>query len=145
MTLAPDLDPYLYLRWAKEVVANGAIAKVDIMRYVPLGFQTSNELTLPVYLIVDLYKFLNLFSPTSIEYAAVIFPVIFFCLFLVAFFLFVRKTFSNYPGAGWMAVISTAIVSIIPGLLHRTLAGVPEKEAGGLCLMFLALYFLMCQ
>ena len=95
-TLAPDLDPFLYLRWAKEIIATGTIPVTDTMRCVPLGFNTSYELTLPAYLIADLYKFLNLFSPTSIEYAAIIYPVIFFCLFLVAFFLFVRKIFSNY-------------------------------------------------
>src|SRR3990167_8217333 len=35
-TLGPDLDPFLFLRWANEIVANGSLAPIDIMRYVPL-------------------------------------------------------------------------------------------------------------
>ena len=143
MTLAPDLDPYLYLRWSREILSNGSLPVIDTMRYVPLGYDTTDELILPCYLIIDLYKFLNLFSPTTIEYAAIIYPVIFFCLFLIAFFLFVNKLFSDYPNSKLIAIISTTIVSIVPGLLHRTLAGVPEKESAGLFYMFLTLYFLI--
>mgnify|MGYP001592944099 FL=1 len=35
-TLGPDLDPFLFLRWAKEIVASGSLADIDPMRYVPL-------------------------------------------------------------------------------------------------------------
>lgn len=141
-TLAQDLDPFLYLRWAKEIINHGTLPENDEMRYVPLGFSTTNELTLPAYTIAYMYK-LGIFS--SIELSAIYYPVIFFGLFLVAFFLFVRKVLSNNKYSNWMAVIATAIVSVIPGLLHRTLAGVPEKESAGLFFMFLALYFMACM
>ena len=36
-TLGPDLDPFLFLRWAKYIVENGTLFSIDHMRYVPLG------------------------------------------------------------------------------------------------------------
>jgi len=144
-TLAPDLDPFLFLRWAKDIAEHGFLAKIDMMRYVPLGYNTSGEMVLLSQLIVYLYKFMSIFSSNAtVEYAAIIYPVIFFCLTLVAVFLFVRKVFSNYKNANLIALISTAFISVIPGLVHRTVAGVPEKEAGGIFFMFLALYFMAC-
>jgi hypothetical protein len=40
-TLGPDLDPFLFLRWAKHIVAGGTLVDwIDPMRYVPNGFET---------------------------------------------------------------------------------------------------------
>jgi asparagine N-glycosylation enzyme membrane subunit Stt3 len=35
-------------------------------------------------------------------------------------------------------------MSVIPGFIHRTVAGVPEKEPGGIFFMFLSLYLIAC-
>ena len=146
LTLAPDLDPFLFLRWAKYIAEHGSLMAVDTMRFVPLGYNTANEMALISYLIVYLYKFLSIFSPNvTVEYAAIIYPVIFFCLALIAFFLFVRKIFSNCKNANLIALISTAFISVIPGFVHRTVAGVPEKESAGIFFMFLAFYFMACS
>src|SRR3990167_1760281 len=93
-TLAPDLDPYLFLRWAKEIVENGSLAAVDAMRYVPLGYDTAGEMKLLSYLIVWFYNILHFFNESvSVTYAAIWFPVMMFALTTVAFFLFARKVF----------------------------------------------------
>ena len=34
-TLGPDLDPFLFLRWTKDIVAHGVLSSIDMMRYVP--------------------------------------------------------------------------------------------------------------
>ena len=45
-TLGPDLDPFLFLRWAKDIVENGSLMVFDTMRSVPLGFNTAAEMKL---------------------------------------------------------------------------------------------------
>src|SRR3989344_4819666 len=50
-TLGPDLDPFLFLRWAKYIVENGSLFAVDMMRYIPNGFETSGEYLLHPYMI----------------------------------------------------------------------------------------------
>src|SRR5688572_7939757 len=45
-TLGPDLDPFLFLRWAKYIVENGSLFAIDTMRYVPIYFETKGELLL---------------------------------------------------------------------------------------------------
>jgi len=144
-TLAPDLDPFLFLRMAKYILANGSLAVIDTMRYAPLGFNNAGEMTLPSYIIAYLYKFLGMFSSKiTVEYAAIIYPIIFFCATIIVFFMFVKKLFSNYRHSNLIALVSTAILSIIPSLIHRTVAGVPEKESAGLFFMFLTFYFIAC-
>ncbi len=34
-TLGPDLDPFLFLRWAKYIIQNGSLMAIDTMRNVP--------------------------------------------------------------------------------------------------------------
>jgi len=144
LTLAPDLDPYLFMRWAKYIVAHGSLMAVDMMRYVPVGYVTKGEMPFPSYAIAYLYKFLHMFSPNvTVEYAAIISPVIFFMLAMIAFFFFVRQAFIKSKNASLIALISTALLSIIPGFLHRTMAGVPEKEAHAFVFMFLAYFFIL--
>lgn len=146
-TLGPDLDPFLFLRDAQEIVQNGHMPSMDFMRNVPLGFDNSEETRLLPYMIVFLYKIIKSFNPAiTIEYAAVLFPVIMFGLTIIVFFLFVREIFKDSIGknkANIIALISTFFMVVVPDLLSRTIAGIPEKESAGFFFMFLAFYIFL--
>ena len=145
-TLGPDLDPFLFLRWAKYIVENGSMMVWDMMRYVPLGYNTAGEMKLLSYMIVWLYHFLSFFSKEiTVTYAAVVFPVFMAALTAVAFFLFARKIFykEDKKTRNIIALIATAFFVLIPSLLSRTIAGIPEKESAAFFFMFLAFYFIL--
>src|SRR3989344_6487602 len=55
-TLGPDLDPFLFLRWAKYIVAHGALMVNDVLRYSPIGYDVRGELTPLVYMIAYFHK-----------------------------------------------------------------------------------------
>ncbi len=142
-TLGPDLDPFLFLRWAKYIAEHGSLMKIDYMRYVPLGYKTSDETALVSYMIAYLYKFLLAFDKSiTIEFVAIIYPVLFFIPAAVAIFLFTRRIFAKYSvhKRNIAALVATMFFVVMPSLLHRTVAGIPEKEAGGIFFMFLSLY-----
>ncbi len=151
-TLGPDLDPFVFLRYAKEMITTGSIAPMDTMRNVPLFVDTTTELQMVSYMIVLTYKIVNIFGEHSINFAGAFMPVWVFGLTIIAFFLFVRMIFlrkiedeseskSNYLKANIIALISTLFMIIMPGFLSRTVAGIPEKESIGFFFMFLAFYF----
>jgi dolichyl-diphosphooligosaccharide--protein glycosyltransferase len=141
-TLGPDLDPFLFLRYAKIIATEGSLPEIDIMRNVPLGFRTGIETRLLPYTITYLYKILHFFNPEiSIEYAAIILPVIFFALSLIVFFFLVRKLFDKNKFKEIIALSSTALIAFIPSMLHRMTAGIPEKECMGIFFFFLAFLF----
>jgi asparagine N-glycosylation enzyme membrane subunit Stt3 len=144
-TLGPDLDPFLFLRTAKVIVDTGSLPSIDTMRNVPLGFDNSIETQLLPYMIVYLYKIITIFGPTSVTYAAVVFPVVMFALTIIVFFLFVREAFlsDDKNKANYIAIISTFFMIVIPVFLGRTVAGIPEKESAAFFFMFLAFYFFL--
>src|SRR3989344_5369011 len=145
-TLGPDLDPFLFLRWAKHIIENGSLMAVDTMRYVPLGFDTSYELNFHVYLITWFHQVASFFGSESITQSAVIYPVFMFGLAVIAFFFMTRKFLSASLGknkANIASLIATFFLSVTPALLPRTIAGIPEKEASGLVFLFLAFYLFM--
>ena len=124
-TLAPDLDPYLFLRWAKEIVENGSLAAVDTMRYSPLGFNTAGEGKLLSYMIVWFYQILHFFnSGTTVTYAAILFPVFMFGLTGIAFFLFARKVFYKEKKEirNAIALIATAFFVLVPSIKLRIIS-----------------------
>lgn len=142
-TLGPDLDPFLYLRNAQEIV-DGTLQNQDIMRQAPLGVDNYAYASLMPWFIAGLYKFLSIFTTTNVEYAAIILPVILFAITLIFFFLFMQKIFSfvmkkEYSYA--VAVIATLLYSVIPEMLHRTTAGIPEIESLGMVWFWMAFYF----
>jgi asparagine N-glycosylation enzyme membrane subunit Stt3 len=150
-TLGPDLDPFLFLRYAKEMITTGSIPADDTMRYVPLGYDTTKELQMVSYMIVLTYKALNMFGTYSANYAGAFMPVWMFALTIIAFFLFVRQIFlrkiedseesaRNYIQANIIALISTLFMIVMPGFLYRTVAGIPEKESVAFFFMFMAFY-----
>lgn len=140
-TLGPDLDPFLYLRVAEEIIDYGAPLNPDYMRY----HGTTPYYNLMPYGIAYLYKFLSIFSDTSLEYAAIILPVIFFGASILIFFLFVKKIFENrsWIQKNLIAIFSTALYAFTPLILHRTIAGVPELESMGLFFFWLSFLFLL--
>lgn len=140
-TLGPDLDPWLFTRYAKTIIENGSLPEIDSMRYVPLGFNTAQETMLLPYMMAYFHKFLNIFMKSSINYSCVIFPAFMFLLTIIAFFLFISKIFEKNKNNKIIALVSCLFLTIAPSLLSRTVAGIPEKESAGFFFMFLAFYF----
>ncbi len=145
-TLGPDLDPFLFLRWAKYIVENGSLMVIDHMRYVPLGYDTAGEMKLLAYMIAWFYHILAFFSKeVTVTYAAILFPAVMAVLTGVAFFLFARKIFykEDEKTKNIIALIATAFFVLIPSLLPRTIAGIPEKESAAFFFMFMAFYLFL--
>ncbi|MEI6731241.1 MAG: STT3 domain-containing protein [archaeon] len=144
-TLGPDLDPFLFLRWAKEILVNGFLPAIDPMRYVPLGFNTSEEMMLHSYMMVWFHNIVSTLGISgSIEQSAALYPAVLFALTVLAFFFLVRKIFSGNLGknkSNIIALVSSFLLILIPSLLPRTIAGIPEKESAGFLFLVLALYF----
>ena len=132
----PEADTFVFLRYAQYILEHGSLMAHDMMRYFPLGLDTKGEATLISYVIVYLYKIIHFFnSAVTLEYIDVIYPVIFFVISLVCFFLLVRKLFDEK-----VALIACAFLTVVPGYLYRTIAGFADKESLGMALMFLTFY-----
>jgi len=129
------LDPYYFLRISETLVANdGVLPEVDNMHYQAIGSGWSHEV-LPKSTVL-LWKIMGTFNPNvTLNLANVINPVVFFGLGLVLFFGLVWMLTKNK----WIAIISSAILSVIPPYLYRTLAGFSDHEAIGMFGFFLAL------
>lgn len=142
-TLGPDLDPFLFLRWAKSIVAHGSLMDVDPLRYVPLPYYTSGELPGIPYLIAWFHTIASPWWTSTVEHSAVVFPAFMFALTAIVFFLLVRTMFITQQGekkSTLIAAIATFFLIVTPTLLPRTVGGIPEKESVGFLLLFLALY-----
>ncbi|MFA5175668.1 MAG: STT3 domain-containing protein [Candidatus Nanoarchaeia archaeon] len=132
-----ELDSFVFLRYAREIIEKGSIMAHDVLRYSPLGFDTGQEANLLSYVVAYMYKFLHIFnSNITLEYVDVIYPAVFFCISLVIFYLLIKKIFNSNA----IALLSCAFLSVIPGYLYRTMAGFADKEALGLTFMFLTFY-----
>ncbi len=144
-TLGPDLDPWSFVKNAKIIADNGSLPAIDHLRNVPLGVDNSRETILLPYMIYGTYLVVNLFDDYNMEFAGALFPVIMFALTIVMFFLFVREIFisDDKTKANIIASISTFFFIVIPSLLPRTIAGIPEKESVGFLFMFLSFYLFL--
>ena len=91
-TLAPDYDPFLFLRRARTIVEEGSLPKIDNMRYV--AAQLSPKFNLNSYAIVFLYRIMSVFKDIEIEGAGIWLPVIVTALSLIPLFFLVKLIFS---------------------------------------------------
>lgn len=145
-TLGPDLDPFLFLRWSEYIIEHGSLFATDTMRYIPLGYDTRGELLFHPYLMAWFHKVAVFFGSDSIAHSAVLYPVFMFALTVFAFFLLTKKIFIESMGedkANVIALIACFFLSVIPALLPRTIAGIPEKESAAFLFLFLAQYFFL--
>ena len=70
-----------------------------------------------------------------------------FGLTVIAFFFMTKRLFLKSLGeknSNILALIASFFLSVMPPLLPRTIAGIPEKESTGFLFMFLAFYFFIC-
>ena len=131
------VDPFVFLRYARELLANGNLAAVDMLRYFPDGYTQIGEFSLLTHFIVSLYKFLHVFNPTvTLEYVHILYPAIVFPFTLLFFFFLTRKLFNAKVG-----LLATAYLAVSPIILERTLAGFSDKESLAFFLLILAFYF----
>ncbi|HLC31558.1 MAG TPA: STT3 domain-containing protein [Candidatus Nanoarchaeia archaeon] len=147
-TLGPDLDPFLFLRWAKYIIEHGTLFANDPLRYVPIGFDTREELVFHSYSMAWFHKLAVLFGSDSVEQSAALFPVFMFALTVVFFFLLARliaRSFFDEQNALITASLSCLFLIVIPSLLPRTIAGIPEKEAAGFFYLALSFYFFLAS
>jgi len=148
-TLGPDLDPFFFLRLSEYIVEHGKIMAVDMMRYVPLGFDTAEEYLLHPYMMAWFHKYFGwTFGTESITHSAVMYPVFLFALTVIAFFFLVRIIFAERLGekkANVIGLVSAFFLVVMPQLLPRTIAGIPEKESAAFLFFFLAFYFFLAS
>ncbi len=118
-------DPYVFLRYAEDMVERGGIPLNDTMRYYPFGFDTSFEAPMPSYAIVLIYSIANFFNPgVALLWAAQIYPAIFSVLALFVFALIAKEL----TGSKRIALASLALLLCLPAFLYRTSAGFADKE-----------------
>ncbi|MBI2110507.1 glycosyltransferase family 39 protein, partial [Candidatus Woesearchaeota archaeon] len=132
-----ELDSFVILRYAQDILENGKMMVLDALRNYPIGFDPQREFSFISYFIVYLYKIIHVFVPSvTLEYIDAIYPPVTFAISLVFFFLVVKKLL-DYR----IALVATALLSVVPTYLYRTIAGFSDKEALAMMLMFIALYF----
>lgn len=126
------LDPFYFLRVAETIVNNeGILPEVDTMRYPSLKMGFTKELTPRA--VVFLYRILNTFDKSAtLQFADVIFPVVFFALGMLAFFFLVYAL----TNSKWIAISSSIFLSVTPAYLYRTMAGFSDHESIGMFAFF---------
>ncbi len=127
------LDPFYFLRLAETIVDQGSLPAVDNMRYpsASVGFTAG----ITHWAIVSIYKVSNIFGEFSIQSSALIYPIMFFILGLIVFFLLAWHLTKSKS----IALISSIFLSFIPSYIYRTLAGFADHEAIGMFAFLLAL------
>ncbi|MEJ2267907.1 MAG: STT3 domain-containing protein, partial [Nanoarchaeota archaeon] len=124
------LDPFYFLRLAQTTIEQGSLPEIDMMRAPAAQIGFTKGLTTSA--VVLIYRLGNLFSDISIEFADVIYPVIFFALGLIVFFFWIKSMTNSKT----IALISSGFLAIIPSYIYRTLAGFSDHEAIGMFAFF---------
>lgn len=120
-TYMPDIDPYTYLRWARNYLEKGDIADerregiaYDNHMVAPLG--ATIDTTLHPYVLAWTYRVLSVFSGSiTLMQAASYFPVIFIALSCIPAFFIGRKIGGNTAG-----FFATLVFVLNGALLART-------------------------
>ncbi|MBU2496435.1 MAG: hypothetical protein KJ767_00045 [Nanoarchaeota archaeon] len=138
-SLPADPDSALFLRYMQTIIDHGYLPLIDNLRYIPLGFNTLAESRFLPYFLAYMYKIIHIFNPAiSVLRVDMLYPVILFPFIIIVFFLFVKKIFD------WKtALVSSALLAVIPAFLQRTMIGLSDKEPLGMLLLFLCFYFLV--
>jgi len=129
-TYMPDIDPYYFLRYARNYLEKGYIGdeirngiEWDNHMVAPLG--NPAEKSIHPYILAWLYKIMKPFNKdiTPMQ-AASYFPIIFSALSVIPAFFIGRRLGGNIAG-----FFSSLMVGIAPAFVNRTLWGHADTDA----------------
>lgn len=130
------LDPYYFLRMTETYIENDySLPDYDEFRY-SLSGETSwhHEFFFKVNILI--WKVWQIFdSDVSIRFVSVVFPGIFFILFLVAFFIFSYVLTKNK----WIGLFSSSFIAFSSSMLYRGMAGFYDHDIPGMFMFILSL------
>ena len=130
-------DSYRHVRNVRQIVSDGALPKVDMMRHVPDGVKTTLETIGFPWIIAKSYGLLHRFLPElSLNRTMALYPAVVFVCSCIIYFLLVSKHFGYLT-----ACLATLAFSIAPAMIGRTTVGYIDPDSLVLFLFLLALFF----
>lgn len=127
-------DAYFYYWQTKIVSEQGILPARDMDRWVPLGRDNEQLLSLYAYVVAYVHKLIAFFSPHIISYQVILYmPVFCFIFALVALCFFLYRRF------GTLFSISVGILlATLPSMIDRSTAGFSDRDSWCLLLGILA-------
>lgn len=145
-TYMPDIDPYFYLRYARNLVEKGRLGdevrdgkQWDNHVNAPLGGEIVPELQ--PYALAWQYRLMRIVNPgINLMQAATYFPIIFILLAMIPAFLIGRR-FAGMAGG----IVSATMIGIMPAIMARTTWGHADTDPWNIFfpLLLTWLYILM--
>ncbi len=140
----PDIDPYFYLRYARNIVEKGH--SYDILKD---GVPWDNHMIAPVgttadknwhpYVAVVMFKFAKMFeSRITLMQAANYFPVVIIFLSLIFVFLIAQKVSGNIGG-----FFAATMLAVMPAVMGRTPWGHFDTDGYNVFFPVVAVYLIM--
>lgn len=114
-------DAHLYHWQAKIIAEHGKLPARDMHRWLPLGRDNTQLLSLYAYAIAYIHKVFPWWSLYQIQ---LYLPVICFTLGLGVLFLFLARTFGVVIGS-----IVALLLATLPGSIERSAAGFGDRDA----------------
>lgn len=129
-TYMPDIDPYIYLRYARNILTKGHVGDVVVN-----GVQIDNHFLAPQgitlefdvhpYVLAWIYKIMSIFKPNiPLMQAAGYFPIIFAIFAVIPAFFLGRKLGGNLSG-----LFAALLVGVNIAGVGRTLWGHADTDA----------------
>ncbi|MBI2133584.1 FKBP-type peptidyl-prolyl cis-trans isomerase [Candidatus Woesearchaeota archaeon] len=142
----PDIDPYYWLRYAKNIVDHGYPGDIlkdgrsyDTLQLAPNGRYIEPEDTFHPYSIAILFSILSTLNPnTTLMEAQMILPVIIASFIILFSFLIARRIAGDIGG-----LFAAVMVAINPAFLTRSLYGHGDSDSWVLFFSVLAAYLFL--
>lgn len=139
----PDIDPYFYLRYARNVLEKGHW--YDEVRD---GVPWDNHMSAPIgtradpnwhpYTMATLHRVLSVFNgKISLMQSATYFPIVFMFLSLILAFLIAHKVSGNLGG-----FFAVTVLALLPAIIGRTPWGHADTDAYNVFFPLLAVWLL---
>lgn len=120
-----ETDAYLYYWQAQIISENGKLPPRDMHRWLPLGRDNEQLLSLYAYAIAYIQKVITSVFPNITIYQIILYaPPVCFSLGLLAFSFFLYRTYG-----GLFAIINTTLLATLPGSVERSTAGFGDRDA----------------
>ncbi len=118
-------DAYLFRNQINEIVEHGSLPNRDMNRWLPLGRDNTQLLSLYPYAIVYIHKIVSWAFPSLTTYHIQLYaPVVCFTLGVGILFLFLVKSYGCF-----YAAIVTLLLATMPGSIDRSSVGFSDRDS----------------